>query len=274
MMEPQAGFKRMLVGLPHSAADYTGVGVSAKLADLLGLRLVATFIQDATLADLAALPFVREWRPLGGGWSPIEALQLDREFDRAAVAARQYFREAVGTTPVEASFNVARGSAADVIGSAATANDIIVVIEPCNPAERITQQFTRLVDSALEAAAAVMLVPSRIVRTAGPIAAVVLDRNDPSIHSALAIAAAAKESVVVLGPAPASVEPIIAELADAAGVRIELAPSIREPVDAASLLASLAPLNERMVVMRRGAAIQKGAAAVASQRRIPVLLTE
>lgn len=274
MTEPRAEFKRMLVGLPHSAADYAGVGASARLADLLGLRLVATFIQDTTVAELAALPCVREWRPLGGGWRPIEAPQLDREFEGAVASARRCFHAAVGATGVEASFNVARGSAADVIGSAATAEDIIVVIEPRNPVERVTQQFTRLVDAALEATAAVMVVPSRIARTVGPIVAVVLDRHDPSIRSALAIAAAANESVVVLGPASASVEPMVAELAHAAGVRLELAPVIREPIDIASLLTSLAPLNERMVVMRREAAMQKGVPLIAAQRRIPILLME
>jgi hypothetical protein len=129
-MEPRAKFERMLVGLPHSAGDYAAVGATAKLAQLLGIRLVATLIQDVTLAELAALPCVREWRPLGGGWGPIEAQKLEREFERAAAAARQCFHEAVGPIRVEASFNVTRGSAADVIGSAATANDIIAVIEP------------------------------------------------------------------------------------------------------------------------------------------------
>jgi hypothetical protein len=274
MTEARTEFKRMLVGLPHSAADYAAVALSAKLADLLGLRLVATFVQDTTLADLAALPCAREWRPLGGGWGPIQAPQLDREFERAAAAARQCLREAVGAAQAQSSFQVARGSAADLIGSAANANDIIVVIEPGNPAERVTQQFTRLVTAAFEAVAPVMLVPSRIARTVGPIAAVVLERDDPSIRSALAIAAAVNEHLVVLSPAPAEVAPVVAQLADAVGVRIEVAPAVREPFDAASLRASLAPLDERMVVMCRRAAIQKGAPAVASQRRIPILLTE
>jgi hypothetical protein len=274
MTEGRGEFKRMLVGLPHSPADYAAVGMTANLADLLGLRLIATFVQDTTLADLASLPCVREWRPLGGGWGPIEAPQLDREFERAVAAARHCLREAVGAARAEASFQVARGSAADLIGSAANVDDIIVVIEPGNPAERVTQQFTRLVTAAFEAAAAVMMVPSRVARTAGPIAAVVLDRDDPSIRSALAIAAAVKERLVVLGPAPAEVTPLVAQLADAAGIRIEVAPAVREPFDAASLRASLAPLDERMVVMRREAAIQMGAPAVASQRRVPILLTE
>jgi hypothetical protein len=272
--EPLRQFKRMLIGLPHRAEDYAGVGVSAKVADLLGVRLVATFVEDTTLFEAAALPCVREWRPLGGGWRPMEASQLDREFERAAAAARRYFHHAVGTTRVEASFNVVRGSAAEVVGSAAMADDIIVLIEPRNPAERITQQFTRLVEGAFDGAAAVMIVPSRIVRTAGPVAAVMLDADDPSIRSALAIAAAAGEGVIVLGPAPSKLEPVVGELAEAAGVRIEFAPRVREPVDAESLLATLAPMNERMVVMRREERTQKKVSALALQRRIPILLME
>jgi hypothetical protein len=99
-----------------------------------------------------------------------------------------------------------------VIGSAATPNDIIVVIEPRNPADRVAQQFTQLVDAAFETtAAAVMVVPSRIARTAGAIIAVAVDRDDPSIRSALAIAAA-EEGMIVLGPAPTKVAPFVSKL--------------------------------------------------------------
>ena len=63
------------------------------------------------------------------------------------------------------------------------------------------------------------------------------------------------------------------ELAADAGVRIEVAPAVPEPIDAASLLASLAPQRTHGRDAP-GGGVQKAAAAVALQRRIPLLLTE
>jgi hypothetical protein len=274
MNEPRVDFKRMLVRLPRSAHDYAAVGVTAQLAGLLGMSVVATFIQDVELVDMAALPCVRELRPLGGGWHPIEGRQLARDLERAAATAQRLFYDAVRPTRIETSFNLARGSAADVMGSSAAADDIIVVIEPRHPAERVTQQFTRLVDAAFGTSAAVMVVPSRIARTAGPIAAVISGSGDPSIRSALAIAAAAKERVIALGPSGLKMDGSIVELAEALGVRIEAGPAIQEPLDVVSLLSHLARLKERLVVMGRAAVIDRGGPMIASLRRVPVLLTE
>lgn len=273
MNEARADFKRMLVRLPHSTHDYAGVGVAAELAGLLGASLVATFVQDAELVELAALPCVRELRPLGGGWHPIEGPQLLRQLDRAVATARRRFQEAVRSTQVEASFNVATGSVANVMGVTAEDEDIIVIIEPRNPAERVTQQFTRLVDTAFSAAVAVMVVPSRIARTAGPIAAVISGPEDPGLHFALAIAAAAKERVIALAPAWANARAAIHELAEAAGVRLEAGPSIHEPLDVAALLTQLGDLNERLLVISRGTVGERRVPTIASHCGIPVLLT-
>ncbi|HEY7665307.1 MAG TPA: hypothetical protein VH934_19490 [Xanthobacteraceae bacterium] len=272
MNEARADFKRMLVRLPHSTHDYAGVGVAAELAALLGASLVATFVQDAELVDLAALPCVRELRPLGGGWHPIEGPQLLRQLDRAVATARRRFQEAVRSTQIEASFNVATGAVADVLGTTADDDDIIVIIEPRNPVERVTQQFTRFVDAAFGASVAVLLVPSRIARTAGPIAAVISGPEDPGLHFALAIAAAAKERVIALAPVYPNARAAIRGLAEAAGVRLEAGPTIHEPFDVAALLAQLGDLNERLLVMSRGAVGDRGVATIASRRGIPVLL--
>jgi hypothetical protein len=259
----------MLLRLPRSTHDYAAVGAAAQLAGLLGASVVATFVQDADLVDVAALPCVRELRPLGGGWHPIEGPQLVRQLDRAAATAQRLFHDAVRAIRIESSFNVARGPVEDTMGSAAAADDIIVIIEPRNPAERVTQQFSRLVDAAFGASVAVMVVPSRILRTAGPIAAVISGPDDPSIRTALAIAAAAKEKVIALGSNACE---SIAELADAAGVRVEAGPDIQEPLDVSTLLTQLSRLNERLLVMSRGAVGDRRAPTLASLRGIPILL--
>ncbi len=137
-MKDRNAFKRMVVGLPPSSRDYTGVATAAKLAELLGLGVRATFVEDATLLDAAGLPCVRELRSLEGGWRPIIVAQLTRELESAAAASRQLFAEATKACGIETSFNLARGSAADVISSLATADDIIAIVAPGNPAERVT----------------------------------------------------------------------------------------------------------------------------------------
>jgi hypothetical protein len=272
MNDARTDFKRMLLRLPQSAHDYAAVGVAARLASLMGVSVMATFVQDAELADVAALPCVRELWPLGGGWHPIEGPQLARQLDHAAATARRLFHDAVRAVRIEASFNLAMGSTETAIAIAAASDDIIVIIEPRNPAERVTQQFTRLLDAAFGAAVAVMVVPSWIARTAGPIAAVISGPEDPSVSTALAIAAAAKERLIVLGPADSNAREAIATRAEAAGVRLEAGPDIERPADLSTLLAQLGRLNERLLVMSRGAVGDRRAPTIASLRGVPVLL--
>jgi hypothetical protein len=274
MMEHRAEFKRMVLRLPQSKEDYAAVALTAQLAELLGLDLVATFIEDTSLAAIAGLPCVREFRPFDGGWRPIETAQLAREIEQTIGIARRLFQEAVGTSRVEASFTLARGSMAEAVGSLATAGDIIVIIEPKHPAERVTQQFSRLVDAAFRAASAVMIVPHRILRTAGPIVAVASAQEDPSILAAIGIAAAAKEAVIILGMLDPRACSQISELAEAAGVQVKFVPVLLQPMDATALAAGLSHLNERLVVISRGIFDDRVPPKVASVRGIPVLVVE
>jgi len=265
-------FKRMVVRLPQSSGDFAAVGATAQLAELLGLHLMAAFIEDISLSEVAGLPCVRELRPLGGGWRPIDIGQLARELENAAEAARRDFEHLARSCRCETSFSFARGSIAEVIHSLTTAEDIIVVIEPRNPAERVTQQFIRLVEAAFQAAAAVMIVPHRVLRTAGPVVAIAATRADPSIRVGLAIAAAANERLIVLGALDADAQAAIREQAEAVGV--EIMPTPQPPFSASALAARLARLNERLVVMTRGACADAVPPAIAAQRGIPVLVIE
>ena len=253
MSERPIAFKRMVLGLPQSPGDYAAVTVTAKLAELLRIDLVAALVEDATLIDIAGMPGVRELRPLEGGWRPMVAAELAREIEHMAETARRLFAEAVRTCSIEANLSLARGSPADVITSLAMAEDIIVIIEPRNPAERVTQQFTQLVDAAFRAAAAVMIVPGAIARTAGPIVAIASAPGESSIKAALGIAAAAKERLVVVslsGDTTAFAE--LAEQARAIGVRCETVALTPRPASASALAIGLAGLNERLIVMNRG----------------------
>ena len=261
-------------GLPQSAGDYAAVAVTAQLADLMGASVVATFVQDPDLVEMAALPCVRELRSLGGGWQPIEGPAARSASSSLQRPLRGGFSMTRCARPGSRRASPSQEDRSRMwrVASAA-ADDIVVIIEPRNPAERVTQQFTRLVDAAFGAS----------VRGHGR------SKSDSEDHRtdrsrdvgarrsehppALAIAAAAKEQVIVLGPAKLNADVSISELARTAGVRIEFGPAMQEPLDLSWLPRHLAHLNERLLVMTRAAVIDRGASMIASLRRVPVLLT-
>jgi hypothetical protein len=264
-------FKRMVLGLPQSAADFPSVEAVASLAELLRLNLVATFLEDENLLHVAGLPGAREWRSLGG-WRPIESAQLVGEMAHAAGTARRRFESAMQHHRIETSFRQARGSA-DTICSMTTTEDILVVIEPRNPMERVSPQFHALLDAAFRAAAAVMLVPSRIARSTGPIVVVPTAADDPSIPTAFAIAAAVSENVIALSP-PALVTTEWKGAAEAAGVRVEFRPVGRAQWSVPLLGADLSHVRERLIVLTRGTLKDSEIAELSSLRGIPTLVVE
>jgi hypothetical protein len=268
-------FKRMILGLPLSVPDYEMVGVTAKLAELLRLNLVAMFVEDRGLVDIAGLPCVRELRALGAGWQPIDIGQLTTELDRAAAAAHRLFANIARNCSAETSFRIEKGSAANVIAALATAEDIVVVIEPKNPIERVSQQFTRLIDAAFQASASVMIIPSRIARSEGPIVAVAIDPDDPSVDMAIRIAAAAHEKLIVVRSFEnASSNATLETLAGSLGVRVQFIRSRKEPRRATALADNLQQLSERLIVMSRGTIADAEASTLASMRSTPVVVVE
>lgn len=195
MSGPRTRFKRMVLGLPQSIADQGAVHAAADLAEFLNLELLATFVADKALLALAELPALRELRTLEQNWQTIDLAQITRDIDRAANLARERFVESVKSRPIKTSFDVLAG--AEAITSLIRADDIVAIIEPTHPGERITRQFTGVLDAALEMATAILVVPGRIVRATGPIVALAADPGDQSIRVALEIAAALREHLIV-----------------------------------------------------------------------------
>ena len=265
------GWKRMVVGLPQTPAEQAAVDVAAHLAEFLQIELLATFIADATLHTLAELSGARELRTLGQGWHAIDAAQIERDIARAASLARERFAETVGTRAVKASFDVIAD--AGLIASHIRADDIVAVIEPAHPGERITQQFTELLAAAFGMAGAVLVVPRRIARTAGPVVALATDAEDPSIGAALQIAAALKERLIVVRAA--DIELPVEALADAErfGVTVEQIAGSGLAADAWSQLPAL-HLQERLRVLSGSALTDDVGALFASLRGIPLLVVD
>lgn len=240
-------FKRMVVGLPQGMGNRSAIAAAADLAEILQIELLATFIADTTLLELAGFPAMRELRIFDQQWQPLDAAQTARDLEDASNIARRRFDESVGSRSIKTSFDILAG--AELMASLVGAGDIVTIIEPTHPGESITRQFTALLDVAFETAAAILVVPRQIVRSSGPIMAIAGGADDASIHVALEIAAALNERLVVVA-CPGAVLPaeIVAE-AERLGVAVEQLTSA--DVKAATPLPLSSRSKERLRVITR-----------------------
>jgi len=248
MTTPHIGYKRMVVGLPQSSVQSGAVATVADLAELLRMDVLATFVTEATLPSLAASTAVRELRGASQGWQTIDPLQLNLEFDRAAAAARRSFTEATRNLSVNASFDVI--SAAELATSLIRTDDMVAIIEPSHPGERVTRQFTCLLDAATQIARAILIVPKRLIRTSGPVMALASDPEDASIEVGLKIAAALNEQLLLVTPRAWPSDENTAAAAERLGVQLKRMIA-DDFLKRALSLAEPLPAQERLRVVTR-----------------------
>jgi len=263
----QAGsrFRRAVLGLQHHSSRQ-GLSIAVDVARLLGLDLFGLFVEDESLMHLAALPFCREFNPLGG-WRAVDAAQLVRDLQAAASSAQRSFAAAAKGLPTSCEFVTMRGSMAAAISSHARADDMVVLSAPSAVGEYAAEAFPLLIDTALSSAAGVLLVPRRIARQLGDVVAIATRSDDPSIHVAAGIARAANAELVII------------ELFDAEGADRSGPPEDRRATrklaratDPALMLAAFRGERERLVVVTQGASAASLPTIVASWRRVPVLV--
>jgi hypothetical protein len=268
-------FKRVVLGLQPQTPDRM-MRLAVELADLLELELLGLFLEETGLRDLANIPFAREFRLLGGGWHPIDLDLLSHEMEIAARIKERMFVEAAKRLAARSRFAVVRGSTTEIIASISQTTDIVMIAEPVSPAERVTQQFSWLVDAAFRSAGAVMIVPSRIARTRGPVAAIAAAPDDPCIGTAAAIAMAANGELVVVAPYESASDDLpIRNLAAGARLTIKhVTAGNIPPSDAAAFSHELNELKERLVVMTRDIHKHGLALGIASARHVPILVIE
>lgn len=264
-------FRRVVVGLSHGSASQAAVGAAANFAELLNIELLAAFISDATLPALAELAGARELRPFGQGWQAIERTQIIRETDRAIGVARHQFTMSVGGRAITTNFDVV--ASAEAIASLINAEDVVAIIEPANPAEQITWQFTALLDAAFARAGAVLAVPRKLVRTAGPIVTMASNGDDPVLRAALQIAAASAERLIVLTTPGTRLSPRLLREAEQLGVKIEPVVLDVTAAEAQHLVDSLR-FGERLRVLPRSALTDNVAGLLSLLRGIPWLVIE
>ncbi|HEX9070315.1 MAG TPA: hypothetical protein VF852_00025 [Pseudolabrys sp.] len=267
-------FRRLVLGLQSSAPD-PAMRLAVELAELLDLDLLGLFLEDASLRDLAGIPFAREFRLLGGGWHSLDLDRLVHDMEVAARGMERTFTQAVGSLSKRSQFEVMRGPVAEAITSISNTGDIVMIVEPTSAAERVSGQFSWLVKAAFRSAAAVMLVPSRIIRFKGPIVAVAMAGDDPTIAAAAAIAVAAKEKLIVIGPGGRDREnPRTAQLAAETGLTIQYVTAGDLSADSTACLKAMRQLQERLVVMARLPFDGATASAIVTARQVPVLVIE
>ncbi|HUI95758.1 MAG TPA: hypothetical protein VLX44_08405 [Xanthobacteraceae bacterium] len=268
MADARSQFRRAVLGLHHHPSK-RGLSLAVEVARLLDLDLFGLFVEDEGLLHLAALPFVREFSPLGGGWRAIERERLAGDLQSAARTAQRLFADAVKGMARSCEFGIVRGSMAEAIAAHTRAGDIIVLSAPATAGEYPAKQFPRLIETALHSAAGVLLVPRQIAREAGDVVAIAAAPDDASIRLAAAIARAAKEELVIV------------ELFDAGEGDTRTSEEVRPTRRTASrvaasdpsmLIAAFRSERERLVVITHGATDPTLPTILASWRRVPVLV--
>jgi len=277
-MAGRAAYQRVLLDLCNAAADRGGIRVAAELARLLDLDLTGVFVEDTALFGLAEYPFARELRLPGHEWHKLDPGRIAAEVRAAAETARRLLDEHSAPLGIRSLFEVVRGDPSGSIAALSGTSDIVVLVEPAAPSERLARAFPRAWQSALRSAAAVLLVPPRIARHHGPIAAVVTSAGDPALATAAAIAAAAGEQLLLLLPHDDALKTAALAAARAAGlgggqVRTH---RLRAATTQEAVLHALGTTQERLLVLTRaaGGVPDTAASHLAAARRVPVLVVE
>jgi hypothetical protein len=250
MADSETGFKRMIIGLPHNPRDYPAVSTTVWLAKQLGIDLIGTVFEDVGLAQLADLPEAREFRAMSS-WQPLSAAQLTSDLARMSAEAQRMFSEIIAQQRTSGSFQLARGSAADFLVQAG-ANDIVAIVDPKNPLERITRQFRELVDIIFQTAASVLIVPSSPPVDSRQLVAAGSRIGDPAIATAIAIAASAKEplTIIPLEQSPQALARVV-ERARQLGVRTTVAQPMLHGADLSSLATVSCNLKGKLLIAGR-----------------------
>jgi hypothetical protein len=196
----ESRYRRLVLDLHHDIVDREVVRAAAELAGLLKLHLHGVFIEDEAVLGLAGLPFAREFRLSTRAWQAVAETNVAAELHQTSEDMRRIFNEVTRRLGVAGLFEALRGDPATTLDARIEASDILVIAEPRGARARITQSFVRRSGMALGGRATVVLLPSKPLRQAGPIAVVVVSPEDPGLELALRLAASTGQRLLVLVP--------------------------------------------------------------------------
>jgi hypothetical protein len=267
-----ASFQRVILGVRHHAPR-EGLRQAVDIANFLEAELRGLCVNDEQLSGLAGRQFVREFRPLEGGWRNIDNAELSDAFDVTARSAERLFRDAVKRFSQSCEFEIIRGySFAKTIASISRPGDVLVISQPASPVECITLQFRAMVKAAFESPASVMLVPAGIVRERGDVVALTGAHDDPCIEVAERIASRAQERLLVIDGVKIATE-IRAADQNESGDGMPSATPVQPRVSTA-ITEALNPLRERLLILSRNNFGYAVAEFISATRRVPVLAIE
>ncbi len=155
----------------------------------------------------------------------------------------------------------------------AGSNDIIAIIDPKDPIERITRQFRELFEIIFHTAASVLIVPSSPPQAPGPLIAAGSHADDPAIAAAITIATSAKEPLTIIPveqPTQGLVRAI--ESAKQSGIRATIAEPIYHGCDLPTLASMSCNLNGKLLITGRECLAVTDRPLVQLRARIPLLL--
>jgi hypothetical protein len=161
-------YTRLVAGFPAGVSP-AAVDAVIDLAQALGAELQALLLEDLATLAMSGLPSPRIFDPRVALWRDVQPTEVERELELATAVLRRRL-EAARQAGLHTQLTVTRGGPGPVLGQYAQANDLLVVTEPADPMARWVQPFTGLLDAALASPAAVLYLPHRGSRGAGPMA--------------------------------------------------------------------------------------------------------
>jgi hypothetical protein len=108
-MASEPRLHRVILHLRQGTAERAIIRAAAELAQMLGVALHGVYLEDEALPELAALPFIREFRLGTGSWQRLDRQRLAEEQREAAAEARRLLDEAAGALGVTRLFEIISG---------------------------------------------------------------------------------------------------------------------------------------------------------------------
>lgn len=255
------GLRRLVLALAHGMADPRSMGLAAEFARDFDLDLLGVYAEDETVLRLPEFPFAREIRRLTHDWHALDPARLSDDLHVQAEAARRHMRQVLDRTGLRGGFEMRRGDPVHCVTEVCSAQDAIVMTVSCGLGQA---PMTDLLPAAERSAAAVLVLPDRMVRHRGPVVAVAERVDDPAVALAQALAERQHARLLVLAT---GVE---------AGVAGEGEVRVLASLSADDVLRALVMIRgERLVVLAPAAATRigiEGALRLAAAGSVPVLL--
>lgn len=267
-------FRRLVLDLREAGGDPAGLAAALGLARLLELDLLGLYLEDEAVFCLAGLPFARELCLPMRAWRRLEAGRLADEMAELGEQARRAFERASLEVGRPAQFARLRGDPGALLAEQAGEADIIALAASAEPPGLADAAMRHLEEALLGIGRTVLMLPPRLMRTHGPVAAVISGAVPDELDLATRVAVTSGEPLMLLSAAGGHETAEAVAAAEASGVaagRI-LVRALAAPAGEA-ILAALAGAGERLLILPRARAGPR-LSLLAAARGVPVLAVE